>query len=65
MNVTQLLEILKDEHPDRKILIDASRMGSSKKELRPVFDVVVLRIETGEKFLVLSYGIEQEEEEEE
>lgn len=65
MTVTQLIEILKDEHPDRKVLIDASRLGTHHKELRPIYDVVILKIDTGEKFLVLSHGIEEVEIEEE
>ena len=61
MDVTQLIEILKDEHPDMKVLIDATRMGSTTKELRPIYDVVLMNLETGEKFLVLSHSIEEEE----
>lgn len=65
MNVTQLIEILKDEHPDMKVLIDASRVGVRHKELRPIYDVVLLKIDTGERFLVLSHSIEEVEIEEE
>jgi hypothetical protein len=61
MNVTELIEILKDEHPDREVLIDASRINTGVKELRPVYDVVVLRVESGERFLVLSHAIEEGE----
>jgi hypothetical protein len=59
MNVTELIEILKDEHPDREVLIDASRINTGVKELRPVYDVVLLRIDSGERFLVLSHAIEE------
>ncbi len=61
MNVTELIEILKDEHPDREVLIDASRANTGTKELRPVYEVVVLRVESGERFLVLSHAIEEGE----
>lgn len=59
MNVTELIDILKDEHPDMKVLIDASRINTGVKELRPVCDVVLLRIDSGERFLVLSHAIEE------
>lgn len=65
MDVTQLIEILKDEHPNRKVLIDATKIGGKMKELRPIYDVVLMKIDTGEKFLVLSHGIEEVEMEEE
>jgi hypothetical protein len=65
MNVTQLIQILKDEHPDMKVLIDATRIGSRMKELRPIYDVVLLKLEKGEKFLVLSHSIDETETEEE
>lgn len=64
MDVTQLIEILKDEHPDMKVLIDATRVGGKMKELRPIYDVVLMKIETGERFLVLSHSINEEKEEE-
>ena len=65
MDVTQLIQILKDEHPDMKVLIDATRIGSRMKELRPIYDVVLLKLEKGEKFLVLSHSIDETETEEE
>jgi hypothetical protein len=65
MDVTQLIQILKDEHPDMKVLIDATRIGSRMKELRPIYDVVLLKLEKGERFLVLSHSIDETETEEE
>ena len=65
MNVTQLIQILKDEHPDMKVLIDATRIGSRMKELRPIYDVVLMKIETGERFLVLSHSIDEDDDLEE
>jgi hypothetical protein len=65
MDVTQLIQVLKDEHPDMKVLIDATRIGSRMKELRPIYDVVLMKIETGERFLVLSHSIDETETEEE
>jgi len=65
MDVTQLIEILKDEHPDMKVLIDATRIGATMKELRPIYDVVLLKLDKGEKFLVLSHSIDETETEEE
>lgn len=65
MDVTQLIEILKDEHPDMKVLIDATRIGATMKELRPIYDVVLLKLEKGERFLVLSHSIDETETEEE
>jgi hypothetical protein len=43
MDVTQLIQVLKDEHPD----------------------IVLMNLETGEKFLVLSHSIDEVEMEEE
>jgi len=65
MDVTQLIEILKDEHPDMKVLIDATRIGATMKELRPIYDVVLLKLDKGERFLVLSHSIDETETEEE
>lgn len=65
MDVTQLIEILKDEHPDMKVMIDATKIGGKMKEIRPIYDVVLMKIETGERFLVLSHSIEEVEIEEE
>jgi hypothetical protein len=65
MDVTQLIQILKDEHPDMKVLIDATKVGSRMKELRPIYDVVLLKLEKGERFLVLSHSIDETETEEE
>jgi hypothetical protein len=65
MDVTQLIQILKDEHPDMKVLIDATRIGSRMKELRPIYDVVLLKLEKGEKFLVLSHSIDEDDDLEE
>ena len=64
MDVTQLIDILKDEHPDIKVLIDATRTGAKTKELRPIYDIAIVNLETGEKFLVLSHEIEETEIEE-
>jgi len=65
MDVTQLIEVLKDEHPDMKVLIDATKVGATMKELRPIYDIVLMNLETGEKFLVLSHSIDEVEMEEE
>jgi hypothetical protein len=65
MDVTQLIQVLKDEHPDMKVLIDATRVGATMKELRPIYDIVLMNLETGEKFLVLSHSIDEVEMEEE
>jgi hypothetical protein len=65
MDVTQLIQVLKDEHPDMKVLIDATREGATMKELRPIYDIVLMNLETGEKFLVLSHSIDEVEMEEE
>jgi hypothetical protein len=65
MDVTQLIQVLKDEHPDMKVLIDATRVGATTKELRPIYDIVLMNLETGEKFLVLSHSIDEVEMEEE
>jgi hypothetical protein len=65
MDVTQLVEILKDEHPDMKVLIDATKVGSRMKELRPIYDVVLLKLEKGERFLVLSHSIDEDDDLEE
>lgn len=65
MDVTQLIEVLKDEHPDMNVLIDATKVGATMKELRPIYDIVLMNLETGEKFLVLSHSIDEVEMEEE
>jgi hypothetical protein len=65
MDVTQLIQVLKDEHPDMKVLIDATKIGGKMKELRPIYDIVLMNLETGEKFLVLSHSIDEVEMEEE
>jgi hypothetical protein len=65
MDVTQLIQVLKDEHPDMKVLIDATKVGATMKELRPIYDIVLMNLETGEKFLVLSHSIDEVEMEEE
>jgi hypothetical protein len=65
MDVTQLIQVLKDEHPDMKVLIDATRVGATMKELRPIYDIVLMNLETGERFLVLSHSIDEVEMEEE
>jgi hypothetical protein len=48
-----------------KVLIDATRVGATMKELRPIYDIVLMNLETGEKFLVLSHSIDEVEMEEE